>query len=142
MGRNIKDFFNAIGMPHSFSTITLYRGLNRHPNDVTMNDLGVHWTPDIEVAKKFATSYMGIPSQSRDRNHGTIIQATATRDQIVPEGSKEHTDWYEGGGDEGVGTYGYDSSEKEITLRKGEKPDIDKVHHLKWNPETNQAEFQ
>lgn len=142
MTRNSHDFFASIGMHNPNSIITLYRGLNRHPDDVDMKDLGVHWTPDIESAKMFATSSMGLPMTSRDRSHGTIVQATFDRKDIVPEGSKEHTDLYEGGGHSGMGTYGFNSDEKEITIRRGAEPDIDKVHHLKWNSETKQADFQ
>jgi hypothetical protein len=120
--------------------VTLYRGLNRHPDDVNMDELGTHWSTDYEVAKQFATAGMGLPNLNKDRSHGTIVQATFNQADIVPEGSTEHKNWHEGGGSDGMGTYGLDSSEKEITIRRGAKPDIDKVHHLQWNPETKQAE--
>ena len=136
MGRNTADFHFGKG------TITLYRGLNRHPDNVDMKDLGVHWTTDYEVAKKFATSGMGLPKVGKDRSHGTVVQATFSPDDIVPEGSDEHTDWYEGGGSEGLGTYGLNSDEKEITIRRGAEPDIDKIHHFEWNPTTQQAELK
>ena len=140
MGRNNEDFFASIGMHNPYDVITLYRGLNRHPKDVDMDNLGVHWTPSFEVAKKFATAGMGLPNRVTDRSHGTIVQATFSRGDIVPEGSKGHIDFYEGGGGEGMGTYGHNSDEKEVTIRRGVTTDIDRVHHLEWNPTTRQPE--
>lgn len=134
MTRNNADLLRGIG------SITLYRGINRHPDDVNMDDLGTHWSTDYNVAKDFATSGMGLPNLGKDRSHGTIVQATFHHSDVVPEGTAEHTNWYEGGGNEGMGTYGLNSSEKEVTIRRGAIPDIDKVHHLKWNPATRQAE--
>lgn len=136
MPANNADFHGGRGL------VTLYRGLNRHPDDVDMKNLGSHWSTDYEVAKNFATAGMGIPVTGKDRSHGTIVQATFDARDVVPEGSDEHNNWYEGGGSEGMGTYGFNSDEKEITIRRGAEPDIDKVHHLEWNPTTKQAEIR
>lgn len=109
-------------------SVKLFRGLKVHPKDVDDRRLGEHWTSDPEVAKDFAT-HGTFPGEPGD-GHGTVVEATVSKDNIIKPHTKE---WEERGGgdlDSGLGIFGPESSEKEHTLRFGSRVNIDRLTHF------------
>ena len=111
-------------------SVTLFRGVKRHPSNVGHYSLGEHWTDDLEVAKNFATVGTIKGEYDPSEGHGTVIEAKVDKSDIIQPHTKE---WEERGGgdvDSGVGIFGPDSSEKEQTLRFGSKVALTKLHHF------------
>lgn len=111
-------------------SVTLFRGLKRHPKDVFHYRLGEHWTDDLEVAKGFATVGTMKGEYDPSEGHGTVIEATVPKSSIIEPHTKE---WEERGGgdlDSGVDIFGPDSEEKEHTVRFGSRVQLNKLHHF------------
>ena len=111
-------------------SVTLFRGVTRHPNNVGHYSLGEHWTHDPEVAKNFATVGTIKGEYDPSEGHGTVIEAKVDKSDVIKPYTKE---WEERGGgdlDSGVGIFGPDSNEKEQTLRFGSKVQLTKLHHF------------
>ena len=111
-------------------SVTLFRGITRHPNNVGHYRIGEHWTDDANVAKKFATVGTIKGEYDPSEGHGTVIEATVPKSDIIQPYTKE---WEERGGgdlDSGVGIFGPDSLEKEHTVRFGAKVNITRLHHF------------
>ena len=111
-------------------SVTLFRGVKSHPNNVGHYRIGEHWTEDPEIAKGFATVGTIKGEYDPSEGHGTVLEAKVDKDDIIPPYSKE---WEERGGgdlDSGVGIFGPDSIEKEQTLRFGSKVTLTKLHHF------------
>ena len=111
-------------------SVTLFRGVKRHPDSVGHYSLGEHWTDDPEVAKNFATVGTMKGEYDPSEGHGTVIEANVNKGDIIQPHTKE---WEERGGgdlDSGLGIFGPDSDEKEQTLRFGSRVQLNKLHHF------------
>jgi len=111
-------------------SVTLFRGVKRHPNNVAHYRIGEHWTNDLDVAKDFATVGTIKGEYDPSEGHGTVIEAKVTKGDVIQPYTKE---WEERGGgdlDSGVGIFGPDSHEKEHTVRFGSKVELSKLHHF------------
>jgi hypothetical protein len=120
--------------PNQF--VTLYRGVygTKHVN----NPIGIHWTPDKEVASHFALGkdYDEV-KEPGDPNHGHIVEARVERRHVVPVGSEE---W-------GNLANKYDilhpkengQWENEHTLRDGTPLHITSINKIKENPTTGRT---
>jgi hypothetical protein len=114
----------------------VYRGIPNSPDKIDLNNAGTHWTPNLEVAKSFASSHF----------EGTVLEGAVHKDEVV----KPHTEeWYEMGGirpgseDEQLAEAGMhyhnnvaihdpgSSDEQEITVRKRGLVHIGRLHHFK-----------
>lgn len=77
--------------------ITLYRGFNdRARTDIDFNNLGIHWTPDRNVAE---SASLGIDPHESDPNNfepasgvGTVLEAKVHKRNIIDPDSQELQD--------------------------------------------------
>ena len=77
-------------------SVTLFRGVKRHPNNVAHYRIGEHWTNDLDVAKDFATVGTIKGEYDPSEGHGTVIEAKVTKGDVIQPYTKE---WEERGVD-------------------------------------------
>lgn len=90
---------------------------------------GIHWTPDYNVAHRFAMgrdaddTYGDYYEEPEGKNHGVVLEAHVHPRHELEPGSQEHEDYSMMGA-----ILGPDSHEHETTLRDGSKVHINKLH--------------
>ena len=72
--------------------VTLYRGLRgvTHPEELNLDAIGPHWTPDWEAAEGFARGYVPEGESERDR-YGSILTARVHRRNLLSDFDKKET---------------------------------------------------
>lgn len=145
--------------PNQF--VTVYRGLRHEsPEHLNTSYLGSHWTSDVGVARTFAANPGGSFINPKPIREGVVIKGRVHPDSIV----KPHTsEWYRMGGirpgseeeenymaGNEIGNHVIlppDSTEKEVTVRRGSKVKIAGMTHMTkldqpsfdWNKRTFRA---
>lgn len=115
-------------------SVTLFRGMNVHPKQISPKYLGLHWSTDPELAESYARSY---PPGHEDEHeyttphHSVILSTTVPKSAIVKRGSKEHKELAE---KHDIRSY---REERETTIRPG-TPIEAEVRHLTWRPKTGE----
>ena len=107
--RNLADFHFGRG-------VKVYRGLNNTtPEEVDLNDVGLHWSKDRQSAEDWVTGV------SRDNTGEPESQRGVTGNGVVLEGrvNKKHTS-----------TPDTFASEKETTVAPGATVKVKKIHTL------------
>ena len=107
--RNLSDFHFGRG-------VKVYRGLNNTtPEEVDLNDVGLHWSKDRQSAEDWVTGV------SRDNTGEPESQRGVTGNGVVLEGrvNKKHTS-----------TPDTFASEKETTVAPGATVKVKKIHTL------------
>jgi hypothetical protein len=102
MGRNNADFEQG--------AVHLYRGLDRSIGTTDFENLGIHWTPNREIAEQFAT--MG--DREEGDEGGVVLHASVSPQHIVQRGTPEHEEYTSK-----YDIYAEDDPEEETTVRKG-----------------------
>lgn len=118
--------------PNGKQWIRLYRGLfDATPKSVDTKQLGVHWTPDVNVAYNFATnrnaegdSYW-TEDEIGDGPRGTVVEALVHRRHVIDPNSEEGHSWLMGGD-----IFGPEHPEQERTIRPGGTIHIQKMHNI------------
>ncbi len=118
MTRNNADFQQPI---------TVYRGLYLTHTPAPNHPMGVHWTDNVDVARRFAsyeTADDPWAEGSDTPRSGMILEAQIHPDNEIKPGTKEHEDaqfnW-------GVGP----EREEERTIRPGSPVRVTKHHYIK-----------
>ena len=120
MTRNNADF--GSGMVH------VWRGLdNVHPDEITENPngLGIHWSTDKQVAKRFAEDEFYAKEQGLEPS-GILLHGRVHKDNIVVP----HTEEWEELSDTHDILPPAESHEEEATIRRGSPVHIDEVEHV------------
>lgn len=114
--------------------VTIYRGVNAHPDDMDTDYIGIHWTSDKFVARDYA---LHGGNQRPLNRHGTIIKAVVEKEHIVVPLSDE---WKSMGG--GPHIFEPEHPEREITIRPGSPVKVERLAHFEerkkvreWAPE-------
>ena len=104
--------------------VTLYRGLGGvSPDTVDVHQLGMHWTPNYDVASNYANVDI-------EGDEGTLIEAKIHKRHIIPENSEE---WEKAAGRSGVFSKdeaGWGSWEQEHTIRSGAPVHVTQMTHF------------
>ena len=72
--------------------VTLYRGLRNatHPDELNLDAIGPHWTPDREAAERFARGHLSTGESERDR-YGSVLTAQIHRRNLLSDYAKQET---------------------------------------------------
>lgn len=117
--------------PNGPQFVTLYRGLYAvTPEEVSKTELGAHWSPDVNVAYRFAT---GRDSEGNPPDidfgdvpmAGTVVEAKVHRRHIIDPESSEGQGWQDFSA-----VLGPDSNEQERTVRPKGIVHIQKMHYV------------
>jgi hypothetical protein len=116
--------------------VTLYRGVygTKHVN----NPIGMHWTPDKEVANHFALGkdYDEV-KEPGDPSHGHVIEAQVDRKHVIPVGSEE---WHQLSNKHDILHPEQNGQwENEHTLRDGTPLHIKSINKIQENPVTGRT---
>jgi len=108
--------------PNQFKDhIEVFRGLhNVAPHEVNMNELGMHWSKNPNVATEFA-----YPEEAGEGHHGTVVSGLVHPKHL--ESSVKYLNTH--------GVADSDSSEQEVPVRKGSPVYVKSMTHLNWENE-------
>jgi len=131
--------------PNQFRTV--YRGIKEHPDKIYQDGIGIHWTDNMEIAKKFGgADYEPSPTGHGDEPHGTILEAKVHDKDIVHPYTKQ---WYDMGGvddpddDSSVDyeerIFPPDHEEAETTLKYGTRVNVTKLHHFEMGKKVGEV---
>jgi hypothetical protein len=106
--------------------VKAYRGIpSDHDEKIDNNSLGIHWTPDFDVAENFALTLHPDKSPRRANSRGQVLEAFVPKSGVISPGTEEYKKTASK-----TGIMGPDSDEQEVTIRRGTPVRVANTHLL------------